>query len=384
MNPPSNRKTPGQTIVVVEDEHITAEDLRRRLESWGYRVQGVAASGEEAIRMTEATKPDLVLMDIHLKGPMDGVEAARLIKARSNTPVIYASSFSDPATLRRAHLTDPSGMINKPYNDHEMRSAIASALSKHTMERQIAEAEDRYRRLLATSSDMIFLRKRRRILSANGAAIQSLEYPLAELLRQDLPHFAARESVPLLTLVLDEVEKGRAHRNVEVLFRTKSGLPLTVAFSADTCMHHGESAEQIVLTALTRRGVTEEEEATDSPRVLIADDEETNRTIARLMMENLGFVVDVVTDGHAAVEAARTVPYAMILLDCWMPGLDGFSAGRAIRSMSLPSPSTRVVAMSADMRDGDRQRCLDAGMDDTISKPFTMEQMRSLLSRSGL
>jgi CheY-like chemotaxis protein len=120
----------SQSIVVVEDECIAAEDIRRRLVSWGYRVPAVVATGEEAIRSAEQVQPDLVLMDIHLKGRMDGVEAAECIRTRLNVPVIYASSYSDSDTMARAGVANPLEMINKPYDDLEIRAAIELALTR--------------------------------------------------------------------------------------------------------------------------------------------------------------------------------------------------------------------------------------------------------------
>ena len=125
--------------MIVEDERITAEDVRLRLESWGYRVPAVVDTGEDAIRAAEQLKPDLMLMDIHLKGTMDGVEAAQRIRQRRDIPVIYATAHLDSPTVKRAHIADSFGFINKPYEDREMRSAIELTLLKRQLERRVAE-----------------------------------------------------------------------------------------------------------------------------------------------------------------------------------------------------------------------------------------------------
>jgi CheY-like chemotaxis protein len=123
-----------RSIVVVEDECIAAEDIRRRLVSWGYCVPAVVATGEEAIRSAEQVQPDLVLMDIHLKGNMDGVEAAECIRARLHVPVIYATAHNDIDTMARAGVAGPFEMINKPYDDLEIRAAIELALTRKKTE----------------------------------------------------------------------------------------------------------------------------------------------------------------------------------------------------------------------------------------------------------
>jgi len=127
------------SIVIVEDECIAAEDIRRRLVSWGYRVPAVVATGEEAITLAEQVRPDLVLMDIHLKGRMDGVEAAECIRARLNVPVIYATASNDNETMMRAGAAGPFAVINKPYDDLEIRAAIELALMRQKLEHRFLE-----------------------------------------------------------------------------------------------------------------------------------------------------------------------------------------------------------------------------------------------------
>ncbi len=123
-----------QAIVIVEDEWIAAEDIRRRLISWGYHVPAVVDTGEEAIRSAERVHPDLVLMDIHLKGRMDGVEAGECIRTRLHVPVIYATAFNDIDTKARARASGPCEIINKPYDDMEIRAAIEVALKREKPE----------------------------------------------------------------------------------------------------------------------------------------------------------------------------------------------------------------------------------------------------------
>lgn len=104
-------------IMVVEDEGIIAIDIRSNLESLGYDVPVIVASGEEAIEEAEKLRPDLVLMDIVLVGDMDGVEAAAQIRARFDIPVVYLTAHADDKTLRRAQDTEPFGYILKPFDE---------------------------------------------------------------------------------------------------------------------------------------------------------------------------------------------------------------------------------------------------------------------------
>jgi PAS domain S-box-containing protein len=132
---------PSFKILVVEDESIVAMDIKHRLESMGYLVPAITSSGEEAVEKAAETIPDLVLMDIVLKGEMDGIDAAQQIKDSLDIPVVYLTAYSDERTLKRAKITGPFGYIIKPFEDRELHSAIEVALYKHEMESKLKENE---------------------------------------------------------------------------------------------------------------------------------------------------------------------------------------------------------------------------------------------------
>jgi CheY-like chemotaxis protein len=115
-------------ILIVEDEVIVALDIKRRLEDLGYEVHAPVTSGEDAVRNTKETQPDLVLMDIHLRGDMDGVEAAAEIQQRFKVPVVYLTAHSDQETWERGREAKPSGWVSKPVNTRQLRSVVEDAL----------------------------------------------------------------------------------------------------------------------------------------------------------------------------------------------------------------------------------------------------------------
>lgn len=123
------------TLLIVEDEEIVAADLAQKLGRLGYQISGTTGRGEEAVSLTRELRPDLVLMDIHLAGPMDGVEAAEIIRRECDLPVIYLTAHSDRATLERAKLTEPFGYLLKPFEELDLETHIAMALYKHRAER---------------------------------------------------------------------------------------------------------------------------------------------------------------------------------------------------------------------------------------------------------
>src|SRR5512136_1309670 len=109
-------------ILIVEDERIVAADLSERLKRLGYAVSGIAASGEEAIRAVDGDCPDLLMVDIRLKGEMDGIATVEEIKRRHEIPVIYLTAHSDANTVARAKTTGPYGYLLKPFDGHELRA----------------------------------------------------------------------------------------------------------------------------------------------------------------------------------------------------------------------------------------------------------------------
>jgi len=117
-------------ILVVEDERIVALDVQRRLEAMGYEVLALVSSGEKAIQIAVEMQPDLILMDIKLKGAMDGIEAVRRILSARTVPIIYLTAFGDKRTLDQAEASSPIGILLKPFAEEELRTLVTVALSE--------------------------------------------------------------------------------------------------------------------------------------------------------------------------------------------------------------------------------------------------------------
>lgn len=121
---------PNPQILLVEDDRVIVKIAEWRLSKLGYDLCGKAETGEEALELVVNRRPDLVLMDINLKGNMDGIECAKKIRKDFNIPVIFVTSHSDGDTLRRAKEIHPDGFIRKPFEDEDLRVAIELALKK--------------------------------------------------------------------------------------------------------------------------------------------------------------------------------------------------------------------------------------------------------------
>ena len=153
-----------QAILIVEDEALIAWALQETLRAFGYSISGIVSSGEDALRHVREHVPDLVLMDVHLRGALDGVDAARMIRDLAGSPVVFLTSHSDSDTLRRATEAEPFGYLVKPFRDAELRCAIEVAIVKHRMEmrhRQDEQQLTRSLRVMASRDDLTGLHNRR-------------------------------------------------------------------------------------------------------------------------------------------------------------------------------------------------------------------------------
>jgi len=130
---------PSTRILIVEDESIVAFNLQQRLAQLGYEVPHVAVSGQESLDLVSQSRPDLVLMDIHIEGEMDGIDVATRLNEGTPVPVIYLTAYSEDSTLERARKTRPYGYLIKPFSERELHATIQMALERREVEEALVE-----------------------------------------------------------------------------------------------------------------------------------------------------------------------------------------------------------------------------------------------------
>jgi two-component system response regulator LytT len=154
------------SILVVEDESIVAKDIQQSLKKLGYSVPSVENSGEDAIDSAGQHRPDLILMDIMLKGEISGIEAAQQIKNRYQIPIIFLTAYADESTLSKAKVTEPYGYIIKPFKEIDLHTSIEMALYKHGKEQEVKKERDLYSSIVLDKSadDCIFVKSNSRLV----------------------------------------------------------------------------------------------------------------------------------------------------------------------------------------------------------------------------
>ncbi|MFA4825566.1 MAG: PAS domain S-box protein [Methanoregula sp.] len=228
-----------RSILIVEDEQIPAIDLRETLITLGYRVTGIASSGERAIEMADEGIPDLILMDIRLAGKLSGIEAAEQILKHHTIPIIYLTAYADPELVERAKRTRPYGYIIKPYDERGIRTEIEIALYKAELDRKLEQeyanleqrvidrtneltrinaalqkSETRYRLLFERSGEGIFIfeaqgKDQGRIVEVNNAGAAMHGYTSEELLTMKIADLEVAENLTDTPARFKEILSGK-------------------------------------------------------------------------------------------------------------------------------------------------------------------------------
>jgi PAS domain S-box-containing protein len=248
-------------ILIVEDEPIVAADLKVRLDLLGCQVVGSAPSGEKALTLAGQLLPDLVLMDIRLEGPMDGIETAQQVRQRWRLPVVYLTAYADDTTLQRAKVTEPFGYILKPFEDRELKTVIEMALYKHQAEEKLQKSEEKFSKAFQASPTIMTIvsLKDRRYIEVNRAFEQYTGYTRDEVLNHTTSEVELWSNPQELEQAFRKLITEGSYRDVEARFRSKRGELHIARLSAEIVEFGGERCILTVAEDITDRKKAEEE-----------------------------------------------------------------------------------------------------------------------------
>jgi PAS domain S-box-containing protein len=230
MSPNAANAPARRRILIVEDDAIVALDLENHLRRAGYAVSGIAHSAAQALESAAQSKPDLALMDIVIKGPMDGVDAATLLYERFGVPVVYLTAYSDRATVERIKQASAYGYLVKPLQRDQLRTTIEVALVRHEMECKLKHSERSVRAIMDAVPALVgYLDRDQRYVFANGAFERWFGLPPHEVVGRTLAQVLgsqahAREVEPFAralrgeTVTFEDHDVANDKRHVQVTF----------------------------------------------------------------------------------------------------------------------------------------------------------------------
>jgi len=302
----------NKKIMIVEDERIVARDIQHGLENQGFSVSTIVSSGEEAVNRAEEYNPDIILMDIRLKGPMDGIEAANQIRQRADIPVIYLTAFANNETLARAKITEPFGYIIKPFSEKELFTTVAMALYKHKMEKKLKEREKWFRTTLRSIGDaVISTDKDGRVTFMNHVAESLTGWRMQEAVGKDIREVVKIISQdmgsPLENLLKEVVEKGAKLNIKDHCIVTKHGkeVPIddSVAPIRDERLIASEDSSEIPVSENTVPIVDEKGEITGC--VLVLQDITERKEAEEKLEQYRDHLEEMVRERTAELEVAK-------------------------------------------------------------------------------
>jgi DNA-binding LytR/AlgR family response regulator len=205
-------------IFIVEDESIVAKDIQNSLTKLGYNVVGFANNGQDAIEKIEEMMPDLVLMDIMIKGNLTGIDVSEKIKEKMNIPVIFLTAYADEGTLSRAKITEPYGYILKPFKEIDLHSTIEMAVYKHQKDSALQKERDFLYSLVEDKSDktgeILFVKSNSRLVKVHLKDIYFVE-ALKDyvIINTENARYTVHSTMKELDKKLGNVEFARVHRS---------------------------------------------------------------------------------------------------------------------------------------------------------------------------
>ena len=306
----------ARSVLIVEDERIVAKDLQQTLAGMGYDPFAIASSAEEAVARASERCPDVVLMDIRIKGRRDGVETAEILRQRFRVPVVYLTALADDGTIDRAKKTEPYGYLLKPVNSAALRSAIELSLYKHEMEKRLRERERWFSTTLRSVADAV--------ITVDLAGNVSFMNPVAEQLTgvklRDALGRPARAIVrldPTQSSPLDQaLEQGKTTQLQESELENGTGTNRIISDSAAPVVDEG----QLLGAVMVFRDVTEQ----------------------KLLQKKLELSDRLASLGTMAAGVAHELnnPLAVVVANAWLVGEEMTRLLSELREGHVPSTET--------------------------------------------
>ncbi len=288
-------------VLIVEDDSTIAEHLRNALTELNYASGGCAHTGEEAVTEAVETGPDIVLMDIMLRGDMDGIEAAQQIRSQLGIPVIYLTAHSGEETLERAKLTEPFGYLLKPFRKQQLRLAIETALYRHRLEARVKESEEKLDGIIRAVIDhMLMINQDLDVVWANDAAIEVFGPDLVGRKCHSAILGSEQECEPCH--VRQTFSDGATHQH-EMEVPGLDGRMITMWCTSSVAQRHPDGSPKTVVEVC--RDITDRKRAEQSLRESHSEQERLVQERTRELSATNERLLQEITERNTAEKAAR-------------------------------------------------------------------------------
>jgi PAS domain S-box-containing protein len=229
------------SIMIVEDEFIVAQDLEVSLTEMGYDVCGIYETGESAMQQARQQRPDLAIMDIMLKGKLDGIQTAQKMQAQFDVPIIFLTAFANQALLERAKMIEPFGYLLKPFTKKELQSAIEIGLYKAGMEKKLRASEKRFREMADLLPTVICeIDAARRVTFINSSGLELFGLSQEDVAQGvNIMEFVLAEEHAKAQKRFEQVLSGHILGSTEYLMRDRKGAELTLIVNSAPIRENG-------------------------------------------------------------------------------------------------------------------------------------------------
>ena len=289
-------------ILIVEDEAIITMEIESQLQSLGYEVTSIVDTGEKAIKKAEDDKPDLILMDIRIKGEMDGIEAAEEIRDRFGIPVIFSTAYLDQERIDRAKITMPFGYVLKPIQERDLKVTLEMALyvakadeERRKAEEIVQESEKQYRQMFEdnTAIKLLIDPEEGSIINANKAACEFYGYCWENLMQMKITDINALPSEK----VEEEMKNAKTEKRKFFLFKhiLSTGQIRDVEVYSGPITRRGKNLLFSIIHDITNRKQVED---------ALRESEEKHRTLFETMSQGVVYqnAEGIITDANPAAE----------------------------------------------------------------------------------
>ncbi len=234
-------------ILIVEDERMIAEDIKLTLVQFNYKVIGIISRGEDALKKVEKSSPDIILMDIMLKGKLNGIETSMQINKKFDIPIIFLTAYADDKTINQATSASPYGFILKPFNSKEIHAVIEMTMVKHKSKKILEESRAKFESMFQGNPEpSVYIDNDFKIVDINPRFTEYFLYTKEEVKDKHIDDLIVSEECKMEAKDLN-VKTSKSYVYYDTLRKRKDGVLVPVSISAAPIMIKGKAAGTFVI-----------------------------------------------------------------------------------------------------------------------------------------